>query len=726
MPLRPAVSSTVTRTLVALTAVAGLGVAFAVGTSYGGSDQHRTGDPRGTGTDVSPAAYSGSDLTLAQSCEDLLAWYVERGMELVGPYGWGGNPDIVYEFSDGGVMQQESGAASDQSVRAPSAAQPAPVRATNGETGTNVQETGVDEPDVVKTDGHTLFRVQDGDLVTYDVSGTEVERLASLDLPGAAGADSTEILLSGDTVVALSQRGATGSEGRAGTELATVDVSDPAVPEITHTVEYNSALVTARLHDGVVRLVLQAALPDLDFTQPDDHTTEFEATEANRDAVRDSTVEDWLPGASLDDGAMQPLLGCDQVAIPDDGTSLGTMAVVGFDAVAPDSPSVSGLAVDTDLAYASADQLYLATSPTFGGMGDCFDCMELAPQSRGSQSSGLLPGWLTGGGDDGVDCCTPIPAPRGDHDDASHLYAFDLDGIDTTFAASGQVDGVIRDRWSMDAVGSGGDGVLRVAVGPNGSTGNFNSIVTFRQEGNDLVEAGRLDDLGVDEDIKSVRWFDTLAIVVTFREVDPLYAVDLTDGDDPVLMGELKIPGYSAYLHPLGEHRLLGLGEGPGEDGAWGAQAGLFNVTDLTNPQQVDVLSFGPGSQALATQDPRQLTWLPDGRTVLTVVAEYGKSGNVGSVSVLTLGEGQLSNRMVPVEYGDEVTDVRLVPLADGRVVLVTGDDAASSTSEPTANQLATWRVFRDERRDDRSAQTHAAVGRARRSGGLETTTAHT
>ena len=541
-----------------------------------------------------------------------------------------------------------------------------------------MQETGVDEPDVVKTDGQTLLRVQDGDLVTYDVSGAEVQRLASLDLPGATGADSTEILLSGDTVVALSHRGADG-RGRAVTELVTVDVSDPAAPTATHTVEYASTLVTARLHDSVVRVVLRAELPDLDFTEPDNHTTEFEATRENRDVVRDSTIEDWLPSSSLDGAAEQPLLGCDQVAIPDDSTSLGTIAVVGFDASAPDAPSVSGLAVDTDLAYASADQLYLATSPTYGGMfGGCFDCMESfpAPDAR----SGLLPGWLTGGDgeDDGGDvCCTPIPSPRGAYDDASHLYAFDLDGIDTTFAASGQVDGVIRDRWSMDSVGSGADGVLRVAVGPNGSTGNFNSIVTFRQEGNDLVESGRLDDLGVGEEIESVRWFDNLAIVVTFLQVDPLYAVDLTDPDQPVLMGSLKIPGYSAYLHPLGQHRLLGLGQLEGSNGRWGAQAGLFNVTDLTHPQQLDVVEFGPDSQAMAAQDPRQLTWLPDGRTVLTVIADYGKRGNVGYVSVLTLGEGDLSNRMVPVEYGDEVSAVRLVPLADGRVVLVTGDDAS-------------------------------------------------
>jgi len=229
----------------------------------------------------------------------------------------------------------------------------------------------------------------------------------------------------------------------------------------------------------------------------------------------------------------------------------------------------------------------------------------------------------------------------------------------------------------MDAVGSGEDAVLRVAVGPSFSTGDFNSLVTFRQDGNDLVESGRLDDLGVGEDIESVRWFDTLAIVVTFRQVDPLYAIDLTDPDSPRLMGSLKIPGYSAYLHPLGQHRLLGLGQIQASNGRWGAQAGLFDVTDLTQPRQLDTVAFGPDSQALATQDPRQLTWLPDGRTVLSVVSDYGKRGTVGYVSVLSLGDGQLTNRMVEVEYGDEVNAVRLVPLADGRVVLVTGDDAS-------------------------------------------------
>jgi hypothetical protein len=694
MPLR----RTVTRSLVPLAVTAGLGVAFVAGTSYGGPGGSgadpwpegggQTGGETGGG-DARPAAYpasTGSGLSVPGSCDQLLRSYVERGVGLVGPYGWNGYSQVYdYDYgaaADGAPAPLSAAGNADSSERGPLA--PAPVRSTNGETGTNVQETGVDEPDVVKTDGSSLFRIQDGELVTYDVSGAAVERLASLDLPGADGAGpegSTELLLSGDTAVVLAHHSSDGGGHRAATALVTVDVSDPAAPSITHTVDYDGDLVAARLHDGVVRVVVEAGPPDLDFTQPTKVTTEHEATEANQQLVRDTTIEDWLPTSSVDGADPTPLVGCDQVAVPDGSAALGTIVVTGFDASAPQAPSASGLAVDTDLVYASADQLYLATTPSYGGIArGCFDCLAPLPvpipEPPTLESHPLLPGWLTGGGG-ASRVVGPSGAPLatgGTTDDTSHVYAFDLDGIDTTFAASGEVDGVIRDRWSMDAA----DGVLRVAVGPNASTGDFNSIVTFRQEGNDLVVAGRLDDLGVGEDIESVRWFDTLAIVVTFRQVDPLYAVDLTDPDHPRLMGTLKIPGYSAYLHPLGQHRLLGLGQvEDGSTGQWGAQAALFDVTDLTDPHQLDVVGFGTGATALAAEDPRQLTWLPDGRTVLSVVAESGTRGLVGYVSVLTLGDGRLSNRMVQVEYGDEVGDVRLVPLADGRVVLVTGDDAS-------------------------------------------------
>ncbi len=218
------------------------------------------------------------------------------------------------------------------------------------------------------------------------------------------------------------------------------------------------------------------------------------------------------------------------------------------------------------------------------------------------------------------------------------------------------------------------DGALRVALGATSQTGNFNSIVTMRETDATLTEVGRVDKIGVNEQIKSVRWFDSLAIVVTFRQTDPLFAVDLTDPEKPRLMGELKIPGFSEYLHPLGARRLIGVGQATDRTGmTQGAQAALFDVTDLTQPRQLDVVHYRRDSLAGAGIDPRQFTWLPTQRTALTVVSQ-GWEGRTGWVSVLSLAGGTMTNRMVEVEYGAEVDQVRLVPLADERVVLVTGD----------------------------------------------------
>jgi uncharacterized secreted protein with C-terminal beta-propeller domain len=248
------------------------------------------------------------------------------------------------------------------------------------------------------------------------------------------------------------------------------------------------------------------------------------------------------------------------------------------------------------------------------------------------------------------------------------LFDFEVEGTRATHVASGEVEGSISDRWAMDEAG----GVLRVAVGPTSETGNFNSVVTFERDGQDLVEIGRLDDLGRNEDLKSVRWFDGLAILVTFRQLDPLYAVDLTDVERPRLIAKLKIPGFSEYLHPLGPKRLVGVGQGPSFGGrGWGAQVGLFNVADLENVHRMNVQHYAANTSALAGTDPRSFTFINEHRTVLTVI----RRGGVGYLSVLKIEDGELLNRMVQVEYGDDIEQVRAVPLPDGRVVLVTGED---------------------------------------------------
>ncbi|MGI8645966.1 MAG: beta-propeller domain-containing protein [Nocardioides sp.] len=637
---------------VAAIIAAGIGLSFTAGLVVAGDD---TGPGRPIAADQDPRqpvnrpiVLANADVSMTASCEDLLAFYVDRGVQRVTPWGW--DSGVVYMEGD---MSRESSGSSDAGAPAP--AVPQVDRADSSGTGTNVQEAGVDEPDVVKTDGEILVRVQDDELTTYDVTGDEPVFLEAVDLPDLEGA---EILLAGDTVVAVGRDQAVPEEGDGDgivrgrwyggyaepvsrTRMVVIDVTDPAVPTITDTMVYDAALVTARQHGAVIRLTISAGLPDLDFVEPGTFRSDDSALERNREIVRASTLDDWLPSVTTDadgDSTTSPLLECSDVAMPDDDAGLGTLAVVGFDASTPDTWDATAVATDSQIVYVSADRLVLATNSWSGG------------------------GW----GGCGIDQCGEPSFAGG----TTRLYSFALTGNDATYVASGEVEGAVADRWAMDEA----DGVLRLAVGATAMTGNFNSVLTLQETGDDLVEIGRVDQLGVDEQIKSVRWFDDLAIVVTFRQTDPLYAVDLTDADSPELLGELKIPGYSEYLHPLGSWRMIGVGQAATADGmTMGAPTALFDVHDVTDPRQLDAVEYPKGSAALAGQDPRQFTWLPDQRTALTVVSE-GMEGTTGSVSVLRVDGGRLTNRLVEVEYGTEVSQVRLVPLPTGRVVLVTGD----------------------------------------------------
>ncbi len=633
----------------AVTALAGAFVAGTLVNGSGGPGAHRPGPVDQLPRHVAFQA----DLAPAKSCDELLQSYVARALEIVGPWGWGSDR-IVYDASAPAPPLEgdmASGLTAQQGYRnsaeAPTAAMKSPKteRQVNSETGTNVQEAGVDEPDTVKTDGKVLVVERHGRLDVYDVTGSSTQRVSYLPLP--SGIEDPEILLAGDTVVVVGND-ATDAHDE-GTRVATVSVADPATPKIVDQVRYSAGTVSVRQHGDTVRLVLANALPDLDFVQPNRARTEKEAREHNRQAVRDSTIADWLPTVTVGDGKARQLLDCNNVAVPTQDLALGTSSVVGFNATTPDKLDAIGLAGLTDIAYESADHLYLAS-----GGSQAWHCIEVcATGSPTATRRRFFPGQGSGG--------------------SSYLFDFALKGPQATHVASGEVEGAIRDRWSLDEAG----GVLRVAVGPTSETGNFSSVLTLEQQGTNLVERGRLDGLGRNEEIQSVRWFDDLAIVVTFRQTDPLYAVDLSDTTAPKLLSELKIPGFSAYLHPMGRARMIGIGEGPqGPNGRdWGAQIGLFDVRDTTAVKRLDVLGYGTNTQALAGGDPRSFTWLPEHRTVLTVVEKWS-SRRIGYLSVVKLHGGKLHERRVKVEYGDDVDRVRTVPMPDGRVVLVTGDQA--------------------------------------------------
>ncbi len=624
--------------------------------------------PGRPGTDVttrptSELRLAAASLRPATSCEDLLAQYVERGVAQVGPYGWDSGPIVMFDAM--GSARSESAAG---------APLPTTTRSSSTGSGTNVQEAGVDEPDLVKTDGTLLARVVDDTLTTYDVSGERPRMLGSAPLTGLSD---PQLLLVGDRVVALgaatpsSVAGATLGRPRESTWVRTFDVSDPSRPTQVDSREYDGRLVTARQTGDVVRLVLASSLPSLRFVTPDPTRTEAAALRANRALVRDTTISDWLPTVTAGTDPARLVVGCSDVAVPEDDGGIGTLSVVGFRAAAPQDADTTALATSSDVAYLSPDLLVVAAAPTLG-----FGCCMVRPWSGAE----MAPDTAIQG----------RPQPPDDH---TRLYAFDLADTSATYVGTGRVDGRVASSWSMDEQ----DGVLRVAVGETDG-GAANAVVLLRPDAGRLVEVGRVDGLGPGQQLRSMRWLGDTAVMVTYRQVDPFYVLDLADPTRPQVLGALHLPGWSSYLHPVGPHLILGLGQTtpnvmvdppipvptplpepkssvspqPSAFSMSQAKATLFDISDLAHPRALATVAYPPGSVAQAGMQPHQVSWLPDSGTLLTVVSD-GYGGRVW-VSVLTVGSGSLHDRLLPVTSAGDVAGVRTVPLADGRVVLVADD----------------------------------------------------
>jgi hypothetical protein len=664
--------------LVVRRAVAVLGVLLAVATAFAAGlvVARRSGDDPSV-------RLAGADLGSGRSCPDLLQWYVDHGVRQVTAWGWSG--PVMY----GAVPNAGTAAGATVGSAQPGSASPIPGSAdqTTSPTGTNVQEAGVDEPDIAKAAAGLLVRVVDDTLTTYDVSGSKPRELGSAPLLGTS--DPT-LLLVGHRVVAIGAAarpsGVTSPWGALvpqATSVQTFDVSDPTRPHLVDSRTYDGALVTARQTGSDVHLVLSTGLPQLRFATPTNGMTEAQALQENRDVVRRSTLADWLPTVSVEGGDTRQALACQDVAVPATYGGLGTLTVIGVDPSAPGSAEVTAVATGSGIAYVSPGHLYVATPPQTRACEWCMNPMpEVAPD-------------------------TPVQSPG-----RTLVYAFGLRGTAATYDGSGSVAGTVASSWSMDEY----QGVLRMAV----NEGDATAIVLLRSSGDGLTQVGRLDGLGVGEQLRAVRWFDTTAVVVTAVQVDPLYVVDLSDPAHPQAEGVLQLPGWSTYLHPVGTHLILGLGQtspgpviapppmplpgpptpmpvkpalpsggGSAQPGSPGtvvpwpksaprwrlpamerAKATLFDIADPTAPRALSTVRLPSGS--MMSSDPHQVTWLPEQDTLLTFVASgYGDSARW--LAAITIRGGVLHQRLVSLRPTSDPASARTVPLADGRVVLVDG-----------------------------------------------------
>jgi uncharacterized secreted protein with C-terminal beta-propeller domain len=506
---------------------------------------------------------------------------------------------LPYVSREGGIVGIAAGA--------PSAApgkSPAGTAADPEFSGTNVQEEGVDEPDSVKTDGHTLFVASGGQISAVDVRSRSPRLLDTLRLQDGA---SYELLLRGDRLLALSRtiaRPVPGPTVRVGSflplpvasSLAEIDVSSPTRMRVIRTMELDGGYLTARLVGSTARVVVASAplvaLPLLPSA----------GAERNRAVVQGADPASWLPRYTIRDARGVALrqgraVECRHVLRPPRFSGVGLVTILTVDLARGLQPVDSdSLAADARAVYASPSSLYVATSEP----------------------------WATAKG-------APIVP------DGTAIHKFDISSpTETRYHASGRVPGVLLDQWSL----SERSGILRVAstalpVFTGGSqTESETSVTTFGERSGALVPLGRVGGLGRGERVYAVRFAGDVGYVVTFKQVDPLYIVDLSAPSRPAVRGELKMRGYSAYLHPLGDGLLLGIGQDATDEGrVLGTQASLFDVSDPARPTRLDTFTLG-GTSSQAESDHHAFLWWPRTRLAVIPVQTYLDRPFLGAVGL--------------------------------------------------------------------------------------------
>ena len=457
------------------------------------------------------------------------------------------------------VMESE-GAAEEPAMSdsAAAAAEDTGLGGDNDYSTTNLQVEGVDEADIVKTDGEYIYILREGMVTVVRAAGPDSEEVNSFAVCDADRENTyeypLEMYLDGDALRVVTQfRSWQEDESVEKTVLRSFDVADPeSGGELLYQAAQDGCYLDSRLLDGVVYLISSHYI----YTEP-------EEDELRTFVPQFYDSDDKPVSAPIDD-----IVGCP-------GFSSVSYAIVS----AVDAESGERLSQETvlgagDTVYMSADNLYLAHSR--------YEEEESEPYTESVYQV--------------------VERTSRNYTD---IVRFSIADGQVEMKAFTELEGVLSDQFALDEY----EGDLRVALTASTSkykiyTDEERGFVNYLWEDDsdatenvlyvldaDLRPVGQLDGLAENEWIRSVRFSGPIGYICTFDTIDPLFAVDLSDPASPQVLSALKIPGFSEYLHPWGEDRLLGLGYATSEDG--GAldcvKLSMFDCSDLTDVQETDV-----------------------------------------------------------------------------------------------------------------------------------------
>lgn len=398
----------------------------------------------------------------------------------------------------------------------------------------------------------------------------------------------------------------------------------------------------------------------------------------NKAIINASKLEDWLPYTFVKEGAAvrAQSVACNDFYVPTAGsTESGITEVASIDLANPAAlPRETAILGRAQTVYGSTDTIYLAAqawveppfswSDSWGGGGD-----SVSPPSEGTVETQPAPAPAPAAGGTGTASRSirPQTTPAATlgtvtawATNATHVHKFEF-ATDATFpnyVASGTVAGNVKNQFSLDDK----DGFLRIATteqrmyvdadgkyvqptfpgssGPIDRPQTVNHVFVLGVNGGWLDMVGDVGELAPNEQIYSVRFVEGRGYVVTFRRVDPLFVIDLQNPKAPTKLSELKIPGFSEYMHPLDATHILTIGRDATSTGqAQGLQLQIFDVADGKNPILNHKFTY-TGSEygsSEAEQNHKAFTYFADRKLLAFPYYAYSTSGAYGMRSSLEL-----------------------------------------------------------------------------------------
>ena len=477
------------------------------------------------------------------------------------------------EYFYGGIMRTSGDFANQDLV---SGAPETSSAKADGYSTTNIQVEGVDEADIIKSDGKYIYVVSGKNIVIIDAFPADsMKVMSNISLESYP----IDMFVNEDKLIVFSNSYSNNQE----TNAFVYDITNRSSPEFESVLRISGNYLSSRMIDDNVYLI------------------------ANQYAYSDNIV---LPMFAVD-GIREEIAPKDIRYFPYQDTGYTFTNILAFNINTGDYQTQNYLTGSSYTVYVSEDNIYLTYTKQISEQSYFEEMVEkviipILPAKEADKIEEIM-----NSDEEYYEKSSKVYLVMQDYSDSLRgsekgefdsklqeemqdfytdlqkksektvVHKISIDNLEIDYVANGEVPGHLLNQFSMDEH----EGYFRIATTTGNQWGSGSSLNHMFVLDEDMEIVGSVEDLAKGESIYSVRFIEDRAYMVTFRQVDPLFVVDISNPKEPKVLGELKVTGFSSYLHPYDENHIIGIGKEASEEGrVQGLKIALFDVTDISNP----------------------------------------------------------------------------------------------------------------------------------------------